>query len=436
MNQAVITISENDIPTHFMNISYFLQKYLGRLPEPPLHPATKQVIKPEELEPLFPKALIRQEMSLEEKIEIPDVVREIYKRYRPTPLVRAIGLEKMLQTPAHMYFKNEGATLSGSHKINTALVQAYYNKEEGVRTLTTETGAGQWGSALSIACNFFGLKCIVFMVKVSYEQKPYRKIIMQLFGADVYASPSSKTAFGRMLRKQNPNNPGSLGIAISEALEIAAKDETVKYSLGSVLNHVLLHQTIVGQEAKKQMELAGEYPDTIVGCVGGGSNFSGFAIPFLVDKISGKRKKLRAIAVEAKSCPKMTRGTYKYDFGDTAKKTPLLKMETLGPDFIPPSIHAGGLRYHGNAPILSFLNQEKITEPRAYDQRSAFEAGVTFAKAEGIIPAPESSHAIKAAIDEAIRCREEGKKEVVVFNLSGHGLLDLKGYDDYLNNRL
>lgn len=394
------------------------------------------MIKPEELEPLFPKALIRQEMSLEEKIEIPDVVREIYKRYRPTPLVRAIGLEKMLQTPAHMYFKNEGATLSGSHKINTALVQAYYNKEEGVRTLTTETGAGQWGSALSIACNFFGLKCIVFMVKVSYEQKPYRKIIMQLFGADVYASPSSKTAFGRMLRKQNPNNPGSLGIAISEALEIAAKDETVKYSLGSVLNHVLLHQTIVGQEAKKQMELAGEYPDTIVGCVGGGSNFSGFAIPFLVDKISGKRKKLRAIAVEAKSCPKMTRGTYKYDFGDTAKKTPLLKMETLGPDFIPPSIHAGGLRYHGNAPILSFLNQEKITEPRAYDQRSAFEAGVTFAKAEGIIPAPESSHAIKAAIDEAIRCREEGKKEVVVFNLSGHGLLDLKGYDDYLNNRL
>lgn len=436
MNNTKIILSENEIPTHFLNINYYLKKYLGRLPDPPLHPATKQVIKPEDLAAIFPKALIKQEMSLEKEIAIPDEVREIYKLYRPTPLVRAKRLEKYLATPAHIYFKNEGATLSGSHKINTALVQAYYNKKEGLKRLTTETGAGQWGSALSMACNFFGLKCLVFMVRVSYDQKPYRKFIMQIFGAEVYPSPSVKTVFGRQVLAKNPNNPGSLGISISEALEIAGQDKYTNYSLGSVLNHVLLHQSIVGQEAKKQMEKAGEYPDILIGCVGGGSNFGGFAIPFLIDKISGKKPKLRAIGVESASCPKMTKGKYRYDFGDTAKKTPLLKMETLGSDYIPPPIHAGGLRYHANAPILSFLNQEKITEARAYGQNEVFAAAITLAQTEGIIPAPESSHTIKAVLDEAIKCRKLGKKKVIVFNLSGHGLLDLSGFDDFLQGKL
>lgn len=436
MKNTKILLSEKELPTHFVNISHYLKKYLGKLPDPPLNPATNKPLKPEELETIFPKELIKQEMSLKKTIEIPEEVREIYKLYRPTPLVRAKRLEKFLQTPAVIYFKNEGATLTGSHKINTALVQAYYNKKEGVKTLTTETGAGQWGSALSVACNFFGLKCLVFMVRVSYDQKPYRRTIMQLFGAEVHPSPSTKTKFGREILKKNPDHPGSLGIAISEALEALTQQQNAKYALGSVLNHVLLHQTVVGQETKKQMELAGVYPDVIIGCVGGGSNFAGFAIPFLIDKISGKRKNLKAIAVEASSCPKMTKGEYRYDFGDTAKKTPLLKMQTMGSDFIPAPIHAGGLRYHANAPILSFLNQEKITEARAYDQLEIFQAAVDFAKCEGIIPAPESAHAIKAAIDEAIQCRKEGKKKVIIFNLSGHGLLDLSGYDQFLNNKL
>lgn len=431
-----ILLDENEIPTHFLNINYYLKKYKGKLPPPPLHPATNKSIKPEDLEAIFPKSLIAQEMSLEEKIEIPEEIREIFKMYRPTPIIRAIRLEKFLQTPAHIYFKNEGATLSGSHKINTAIVQAYYNKKENVKTLITETGAGQWGSALSIACNFFGLKCVVFMVRVSYDQKPYRKFLMQIYGAKVFASPSNKTVFGREILQNNPSHPGSLGIAISEALEIAIQDQNAKYALGSVLNHVLLHQTIVGQEAKKQMEMAGEYPDVVISCVGGGSNFAGFAIPFLVDKISGAKPSLKALAVEPISCPKMTKGEYRYDFGDTAKKTPLLKMETLGCDFIPPAIHAGGLRYHGCAPILSFLNREKITQPVAYDQVSVFKAGVEFARSEGIIPAPESSHAIKAAIDEAILARKENRKKVILFNLSGHGLLDLKGYDDFFRGKL
>jgi tryptophan synthase beta chain len=434
--QIKITLSENEIPTHFVNINYYLKKYLGKLPDPPLHPATMKPIKPKDLEAIFPKELIRQEMSLEEKIEIPFAVREIYKMYRPTPLMRAVRLEKFLKTPAHIYFKNEGATLTGSHKINTAVAQAYYNKQEGVKTLTTETGAGQWGSALSVACNFFGLKCICFMVRVSFDQKPYRKFLMQIFGAEVNASPSEKTAFGREVLAKNPETPGSLGIAISEALEIAAQSPNTKYALGSVLNHVLLHQTIVGQEAKKQMEKAQEYPDVLIGCVGGGSNFAGFAIPFLIDKISRAKPNLKAIAVEATSCPKMTKGKYGYDFGDTAKKTPLLKMQTLGSDFVPPPIHAGGLRYHANAPILSFLNEEKITEARAYGQNEVFQAAVDFARCEGIVPAPESAHAIKAAIDEAVQAREEGKKKVIMFNLSGHGLLDLKGYDDFLRGKL
>lgn len=435
MKNTKIILGEKEIPEYFLNISYYLKKYLGKLPDPPLNPATKQPIKAEDLAAIFPMELIKQEVSLEKKIAIPEEVRELYKLYRPTPLIRAKRLEKFLDTPAHIYFKNEGATLTGSHKINTALVQAYYNKKEGVKTLTTETGAGQWGSALSVACNFFGLKCIVFMVRISYDQKPYRRTIMQLFGAEVNPSPSMKTKFGQGILKKNPNHYGSLGIAISEALETLTQNQNAKYSLGSVLNHVLLHQTVVGQEAKKQMEKAGEYPDIIIGCVGGGSNFSGLAIPFLIDKISGK-KDFQAIAVEAESCPKMTKGQFRYDFGDTAKKTPLLKMQTMGSDFVPAPIHAGGLRYHGNAPILSFLNQEKITEARAYNQLSVFRAGVDFAKCEGIIPAPESSHAIKAAIDEAIKCKKESKKKVILFNLSGHGLLDLNGYDKFLRNQL
>ncbi|MCX6789064.1 MAG: TrpB-like pyridoxal phosphate-dependent enzyme [Candidatus Gribaldobacteria bacterium] len=425
----------HETPTHFLNINYYLKKYLGKLPEPPLHPGTKQPIKPEDLEPIFAKELIKQEMTLEETVAIPEEILEMYEMFRPTPMVRAKRLEKFLQTPAHIYFKNESATISGSHKINTALAQAYYNKKEGVKTLITETGAGQWGSALSIACKFFGLKCLVFMVKVSYEQKPYRKIIMQTFGADVVASPSNKTLFGKSVLAKDPNNPGSLGIAISEALEIATQDQDTKYCLGSVLNHVLLHQTIIGQEAIRQMEIAGEYPDIVIGCVGGGSNFTGFATPFVIDKISGKKKDLRLIAVESTACPKMTKGDFRYDFGDTAQKTPLLKMETLGCDFIPPSIHAGGLRYHGNAPILSFLNQEGITEKIAFDQPAVFQAAIDFAQAEGIIPAPESAHAVKATIDEAIKCREQGIKKVIIFNLSGHGLLDLKGYEDFLQSR-
>lgn len=433
---TLITIPESDYPTHFVNSNYFLQKYLGRVPPPPLHPATKQVIDPKDLAAIFPQSLIAQEMLTEETVEIPDEVRQLYAMYRPTPVVRARRLEKVLDTPAHIYYKNEASTLSGSHKINTALVQAYYNKQEGIKKLTTETGAGQWGSALSIACHFFGLQCEVFMVRVSYDQKPYRKYIMQIFGAKVHASPSLETTFGRTLLKKDADHRGSLGIAISEALEKAAQDEKTKYALGSVLNHVILHQTVIGQEAKKQMEIAGEYPDTIVGCVGGGSNFCGFAIPFLIDKISGNKPHLQALAVESSSCPKMTQGEYRYDFGDTARMTPLLKMETLGSDFIPPPLHAGGLRYHGNAPILSFLNREGITTARSYDQNEVFEAGVTFAQAEGIIPAPESAHAIKAAIDEAEKAKKEGKKKVILFNLSGHGLLDLKGYDEFFRGKL
>ncbi len=424
------------MPTHFVNINFYLQKYLGKIPDPPLHPATRKMVSQADLEAIFPQSLIRQEMLQDKDLEIPDQVRDIYSMYRATPLMRARRLEKFLDTPAHIYFKHEGATLSGSHKINSALVQAYYNKKEGTSKLTTETGAGQWGSALSIACRFFDLQCEVFMVRVSYDQKPYRKTIMQIFGSEVHASPSVKTAVGRSYLEKDADHPGSLGIAISEALEEAVQDGKTKYALGSVLNHVILHQTVIGQEAKKQMEIAGEYPDTIIGCVGGGSNFCGFAIPFLIDKISGVKPHLEALAIESAACPKMTEGEYKYDFGDSARLTPLLKMETLGSDFVPPSMHAGGLRYHGNAPTLSFLNNEGITKPRAYEQKEVFEAGVTFAQAEGIIPAPESTHAIKAAIDEALKVKEEGKKKVILFNLSGHGLLDLSGYDEFLQNKL
>lgn len=425
-----------EVPTHFVNINYYLKKYLGKLPDPALHPSTRLPVTEKDLSAIFPRALIRQEMSLEEKIEIPDEVRELYATFRPTPMIRAKKLEKMLETPAHIFFKYEGATLSGSHKINTAIPQAYYNKKEGVKRLTTETGAGQWGSALSMACNFFGLECLVFMVRVSYDQKPYRKTIMHLFGADVVASPSKMTSFGKSILEKEPDHPGSLGIAIAEALEMVGGDGKTHYALGSVLNYVLLHQTIVGQEVKKQMEAIGEYPDILIGCVGGGSNAFGFMAPFLIDTISGERRKTRFILVESMASPKMTKGKYTYDFGDAAGKTPLLKMQTLGSSFVPAPIHAGGLRYHGNAPILSFLNEEGITQARAYDQKEIFEAAALFAKAEGIIVAPESAHAVKSAINEAIHCKEEGRKKVIVFNCSGHGLLDLGGYEKFLEGKL
>lgn len=435
MNTKII-LEEKEIPTHFLNISYYLNKYLGKLPDPPLNPATNKPITGGDLAEIFPMELIKQEVSLEEKIEIPQEVREIYQLYRPTPLFRAKRLEKFLKTPAHIYYKYEGASPVGSHKLNTALIQAYYNKKQGVKTLVTETGAGQWGTALSFACNIFKLKCIAFMVRVSYEQKPYRRVIMQTFGAKVIPSPSLETAFGKEMFEKNPNNPGSLGIAISEALEVAIKDKDTKYALGSVLNHVLLHQTVIGLESKKQMEKAGEYPDVVIGCCGGGSNFSGIAFPFLADKLCGKHKETKFIGVEPQSCASMTKGEYRYDFGDTSKKTPLLKMETLGCDFIPSPIHAGGLRYHGIAPLIAFLHQEKLICAKAYSQEEIFKTGVIFAKEEGIISAPESNHAIKAVLDEAIKCSREGKKKVILFNLSGHGLLDLKGYDDFLQHNL
>jgi tryptophan synthase beta chain len=424
-----------EVPTHFININHYLNKYLGKLPDPPLHPGTKLPLKPEDLAPLFPRELIRQEMTLEAKVEIPDEVRELYLSFRLTPLLRANRLEKVLDTPAHIYFKYEGATLTGSHKINTALPQAYYNKKEGIKRLITETGAGQWGSALSLACNFFNIGCTVFMVRVSYDQKPYRKTVMHLYGADVYASPSNLTEFGKKTLKENPENPGSLGIAIAEAIEMVIRDGKSHYALGSVLNHVLLHQTVVGQETYKQMENTGEYPDILVGCVGGGSNAAGFMAPFIIDKISGKKKSIRCVLVESSASPKMTKGEYRYDFGDAACMTPLLKMQTIGHEFIPAPVHAGGLRYHANSPILSLLNEEKITEARAYDQDEVFQAAVAFTRAEGLIVAPESAHAVKAAIDEAVVAKQEGNKKVIVMNVSGHGLLDLGGYGEYLSRR-
>jgi len=435
-NDLKITLQEKDIPRKYLNIMHYIKKHLGKMPDPPLHPGTKQPIGPQDLSAIFPMELIKQEVCLDEFVDVPEEVSEIYKMYRPSPLIRARSLEKVLNTPAKIYYKYEGGNSTGSHKLNTALTQAYYNKKEGVKNLVTETGAGQWGSALSMACNFFGLKCKVFMVRVSYEQKPYRKVIMKLFGADVVASPSPDTEYGRKVLAETPDTPGSLGIAISEAIEMAAKDGDTKYALGSVLNHVLLHQTIIGLEAKKQMEMAGDYPDIVIGCCGGGSNFAGISFPFMADKLSGEKKNTRFIGIEPKSCPTMTEGKYDYDFGDTGKQTPLLKMDSLGCDFIPSSLHAGGLRYHGMAPLVSFLHNEGLIEAKAYSQLETFAAAIQFARAEGIIPAPESSHAIKGAIDEAIRCREEGTSKTILFNLSGHGLLDLQGYDDFLSGKL
>src|ERR687894_698243 len=388
--------------------------------DPPLNPATREPVGPEAFAPIFPEEIIRQEMTAEPYVPIPEEVREIYALWRPTPLFRARRLEKVLDTPAHIYYKYEGGSPAGSHKPNTAVPQAFYNRQEGVRRLTTETGAGQWGSSLAFACETMGLECTVYMVRVSYGQKPYRRIMMETYGAEVPPSPTDLTQAGRDILAEDPDSPGSLGIAISEAVEDAAKNGDTKYSLGSVLNHVLLHQTVIGQEALEQMELAGEYPDVVVGCVGGGSNFGGIAFPFVRENLKGN-KNTRIIGVEPASCPTLTKGRYTYDFGDTAGTTPMMKMYTLGHSFVPSGIHAGGLRYHGDSPIVSALVHEGLIEARAYAQNPTFEAGVLFARTEGIVPAPEVAHAIKAVMDLAQEAKESGEQKVILFNLCGHG---------------
>ncbi|MCJ7812207.1 TrpB-like pyridoxal phosphate-dependent enzyme, partial [bacterium] len=414
---------------------YNIQADLPKPLPPVLHPGTGQPIGPDDLAPLFPMELIMQEVSQERYIDIPEEIQEVYKMWRPTPLVRARRWEKALDTPAKIYYKWEGVSPPGSHKPNTAVAQAYYNKKEGVKRITTETGAGQWGSALAFACNLFGIECKVYMVRISYDQKPYRRIMMETWGAKCVPSPSTETEAGRKILKEDPDSPGSLGIAISEAVEVAAKNADTKYSLGSVLNHVLLHQTIIGLEVKEQFKKVGEYPDVVIGCVGGGSNFGGFAMPFIQDKILNKTK-TRFIAVEPTACPTMTKGLYRYDFGDTACTTPLIKMYTLGHNFIPAPIHAGGLRYHGMSPIICHLYELGLIDAVAYHQKSVFESAISFARAEGHIPAPETAHAIRAAMDEAISCRKSGKAKVIVFNNSGHGHFDLGAYQKFLNNEL
>jgi tryptophan synthase beta chain len=425
-------LDENKLPAAWYNINADMPVK----PQPVLHPQTLQPVTPDFLSALFPMNLIMQEMSPERWIEIPEEVREIYRIWRPTPMYRAIRLEKALDTPAHIYYKYEGASPVGSHKPNTAVAQAYYNKQAGTKALTTETGAGQWGSALAMACNFFGLDLEVYMVNVSYRQKPYRRIAMENFGAQVFPSPTNRTQYGKKVLAENPDSPGSLGIAISEAVEVAATSGgTKKYGIGSVLNHVLLHQTVVGLESLQQMEMAGEYPDMVIGCIGGGSNFAGFSYPFLWKKFTEK-KNIRVIAVEPSSCPSVTKGKYTFDYGDTAAMAPVVKMYTLGHTFIPPGIHAGGLRYHGMSPSVSALVDHGDIEARAVHQLATFEAAVQFTRAEGILPAPESAHAIRAAIDEALLCKKEGKKKVIAFNLSGHGHFDMTAYEDYHQGKL
>jgi tryptophan synthase beta chain len=432
MTDTKITLPEKEIPTHFYNIVPDLPTPLP----PPLHPGTKEPIGPEDLAPIFPMGLILQEVSQERWIEIPDEVRDIYRLYRPTPVYRARALEEFLDTPAHIYYKSEHVSPVGSHKLNTALMQAYQNKKEGVKRLSTETGAGQWGSALACACRLMGLECMVYMVKVSYDQKPYRRIMMKTYGADVVASPSNLTEAGRAILAEDPDSPGSLGIAISEAVEDAAKRDDTKYALGSVLNHVLLHQSVIGLEAKKQMEIVGEYPDILIGCHGGGSNFAGLTFPFLQDKLTGGRKNLRAIAVEPRACPSLTEGKRKYDFGDIAGSTPLMMMHTLGHKFVPAPVHAGGLRYHGSAPLVSHVLAAGLVEAEAYYQGETFESAVQFARCEGTVPAPESSHAVHSAIVHALKARESGEKKVILFNLSGHGHFDLASYESFLNGTM
>ncbi|NTU42081.1 MAG: TrpB-like pyridoxal phosphate-dependent enzyme [Nitrospirales bacterium] len=428
--ETKILLSEREMPKQWYNI----MADMPTLPQPPLHPATHQPAGPDDLKPIFPMSLIEQEVSQERWIDIPEEVLDIYTLWRPAPLFRARRLEAALGTPARIYYKYEGVSPAGSHKPNTAIPQAYYNKKAGIKRIATETGAGQWGSSMALAGSLFGLDVTVYMVKVSYNQKPYRRIAMETWGGQVHASPSSLTSAGRRILEADPDSPGSLGIAISEAVEDAASHADTNYALGSVLNHVLLHQTIIGLEAKKQMALVGDYPDIIIACSGGGSNLGGVAFPFLYDKIHGKD--LRAIAVEPSSCPTLTKGEFRYDFGDTAGLTPLMMMYTLGHDFMPPGIHAGGLRYHGESSLISQLCHDGLIEARAYGQLACFEAALTFAKTEAIIPAPESSHAIKAAIDEALLCNEEGKEKCILFNLSGHGYLDLAAYADYKAGKL
>jgi tryptophan synthase beta chain len=429
--QTKFILQESELPEAWYNI-------VADLPSPPppvMHPGTRQPIGPEDLAPLFPMALIQQEVATDRYIPIPEDVRDVYRLYRPTPLYRAHRLERALDTPARIYYKYEGVSPAGSHKPNTAIAQAYYNKQAGVKRIATETGAGQWGSALAMACSFFDIELKVYMVRVSYEQKPYRRSMMEVWGAKVVPSPSPDTNAGRQILAQDPQSPGSLGIAISEAVEDAATRDDTKYSLGSVLNHVLLHQTVVGQEAIKQMEQAADEPDIVIGCVGGGSNYAGLAFPFVQRRLVDGAK-TRFIAVEPEACPTLTKGEYRYDFGDTAGMTPLTKMYTLGHSFMPPGIHAGGLRYHGMAPLISQLHESGLMEARAYHQTKVFDAALQFARTEGIIPAPESAHAIRCAIDEALAAKEAGEPKVILFNLSGHGYFDLSAYDQYLAGKL
>jgi tryptophan synthase beta chain len=428
-------LATTDIPTAWFNLLPDMAAAGIRL-LPPLHPGTKEPVTPDLLAALFPEALIAQEVSTEPWIDIPGEVLDIYRLWRPTPLFRAIRLEQALQTPARIYFKYEGTSPAGSHKPNTAIAQAFYNKQAGVRRLSTETGAGQWGSSLAMACRFFDLECLVFMVKASYEQKPYRRIFMETFGAEVRPSPSSTTEAGKKVLEAHPDSTGSLGIAISEAIEVAATNPDTNYSLGSVLNHVLLHQSVIGLEAQRQMEMAGERPDVVIGCVGGGSNYGGLAYPFMAGKLRGETPQMRFLATEPAACPTLTKGRFAYDFGDTAQLTPLLPMYTLGHDFVPAPVHAGGLRYHGDAPSLSLLVRDGYMEAAAYTQNEVFEAAVLFAETQGIVPAPESAHAIRGAVNEAVAAREAGQERVILFGLSGHGHFDMQAYDDYLNRRL
>ncbi len=432
MERTKFILSEKEMPTSWYNV-------LPDLPEPlppVLHPATGKPVTPDDLKPLFPMALIMQEFAPDRYIEIPEEVQEIYKLWRPTNLFRAYRLEKALGTPAKIYYKYEGTSPAGSHKPNTAVAQAYYNKKEGVKRMTTETGAGQWGSALAMGCMMFGLELKVYMVGVSYRQKPYRRMMMETWGAQCVPSPSRDTKAGRDALAKDPNCPGSLGLAISEAIEDCVTHPNTHYSLGSVLNHVLMHQTVIGLEAKKQMEMAGIYPDIIVGCIGGGSNFAGMFLPFLKDKIEGRRPNLRIVCVEPASCPSLTKGLYAYDFGDVAGMTPLLKMYTLGHEFMPPPVHAGGLRYHGKAPIISHLYKLGLIEAKAVNQLPTFEAGIQFARTEGIISAPETNHAIRVTIDEALKCKETGEAKTILLAHSGHGHFDMAAYDAYLSGKL
>ncbi len=428
--QTKFLLGENQIPTHWYNVI----ADLSAPPAPVLHPATKQPVTPQDMLPLFPPGLLEQEMSSERWIAIPEEVREIYRLWRPSPLIRAHRLEKALGTPARIYFKYEGVSPAGSHKPNTAVPQAYYNKLAGTKRIATETGAGQWGSSIALAARMFGLECTVYMVKVSFSQKPYRKSMMQLWGAEVIASPSPRTNAGRAILAKDPDSQGSLGIAISEAVEDAVSREDTRYALGSVLNHVCLHQTVIGLEAKEQLKLAGDYPDVVIGCHGGGSNFAGISFPFVADKAAGKQ--VRILAMEPTSCPTLTKGVYAFDYGDTAQMAPVAKMYTLGHDFMPPGIHAGGLRYHGASPLVSQLLHDGVIEARAVGQLACFEAAVLFARTEAIIPAPESSHAIRGAIEEALRAKEEGKEKVILFNLSGHGHVDMAAYDAFFAGKL